>query len=212
MSKWLSKIADEVFGQDPCCIVCKADVVDSAYGLCEACFNEFPFAERPLIQKCYSVARYEPPVKQMIYDYKYNDQRYLGKYMAQMMAALVRHYRLDFDYVLTVPSSAKRKINRGFDHTLYIAENLSDNLDISCGAHFLQRIRETERLKGLTKAERLVELDKVFEVCEGDLLRGKRLLLIDDILTTGATLSACTAVLAEHQPQSIHWLTFAMVI
>lgn len=212
MNKWLRRAAEAVFGEDPCCIVCGKDVVNAAYGLCEACFDSFPFAEKPLIQKCFSVARYEPPVKQLIYDYKYNDQRYLGKYMAHMMGELIRLQGLDFDYVLTVPSNEKRKKQRGFDHTLYMAEVLADNLGIACGAAFLQRTRETQRLKGLTKAERLVELDQVFEVCSGEALAGKHLLLIDDILTTGATLSACTAVLAVHRPHSIYWLTFAMVL
>jgi ComF family protein len=206
------KLANLVFGTDPNCIVCGTDVVAPQYGLCENCLGSFPFADQSLIQKCFSVARYEPPVKQLIYDYKYNDQRYLGKYMAQMMAAKVEALGLAYDYVLTVPSNEKRKKIRGFDHTLNIAQVLSDILNIDCGATFLQRTRETQRLKGLTKAERLVELDNVFEVEGGAALKGQRILLIDDILTTGATLSACTTVLLEHQPQSIHWLTFAIVV
>lgn len=211
MNKWLTGLMDLVFGVNPNCALCGRDVTNGQYGLCTDCFETFPFAERSLIGKSLSVCRYEPPVKQMIYDYKYNEQRYLGKPMAQMMADLVKIYQLEFDYVLTVPSSEKRKKMRGFDHTRYIAEVLSENLGIQYSDTFLVRTRETKRLKGLSKAERLVELDHVFEVDFGDVLQGKRLLLIDDILTTGATLSACTQVLMPHQPKEVYWLTFAMV-
>lgn len=211
MNKTLTGLMDFIFGVNPNCALCGRDVFNGQYGICAECIETFPFAERPLIGKSLSVCRYEPPVKQMIYDYKYNEQRYLGKSMAQMMADLVLSYKLEFDYVLTVPSSEKRKKMRGFDHTRYIAEVLSENLGIEYSDTFLVRTRETKRLKGLSKAERLVELDSVFEVDFGEVLQGKQLLLIDDILTTGATLSACTQVLMPYQPKEVYWLTFAMV-
>lgn len=212
MRRVLTGISEVVFGADPNCIVCGKDVVSPWHGLCPNCYGEFPFADRPLIGKALSVCRYEPPVKQMIYDYKYNDERYLGRPMAEMMAWLVRENHLDFDFILTVPSNEKRKAIRGFDHTLYMAQIMSDRLGIACGDGFLVRTRETQRLKGLTKAERLIELDRVFSVEEGEALTGKRLLIIDDILTTGATLSACTEVLMRYKPDSVHWMTFAMVV
>lgn len=211
MRRLIQGLADVVFGEDPCCMVCGRDAVHMAFGLCEDCLAAFPFAEQPLISQVLSVCRYEPPVKQLIYDYKYNDQRYIGRYMAELMAALIKQRGLSYDLILTVPGSSQRKKTRGFDHTLYMAQILSDNLGIDWGDQYLVRVKETQRLKGLSKAERLIELDQVFELRCGDELRGKRLLLIDDILTTGATLSACTEVLSASGPESVQWLTFAVV-
>lgn len=201
-----------ILGDDPNCIVCKEDVFEPIFGLCPICYEKMPFADQVLIGKTMSVCKYEPPVKQLIYDYKYNDERYIGKYIALMMAAKFRESGLTADLILVAPSSEKRKKHRGFDHILYIAEILSDNLGINSGAQILSRNKETQRLKGLTKAERLKELEAVFVVTDTKAIKGKRILLIDDILTTGATLSACTEELMQYGPESVLWLTFAMVV
>ena len=206
------KLSDWIFGQDPNCIVCGRDILPSEHGLCPSCLEAFPFAEKSLDGKALPVCRYEGPVKDLIYNYKYNQNRVLGKYMANMMAALVRSSEFEYDGILTVPCSGKRKKVRGFDHTLYMGQVLSDNLGIDLYEGALCRVKETQRLKGLSREERLEELENAFVVQGESELYGKRLLLIDDILTTGATLSACTQVLLPHRPTSVHWLSFATVI
>lgn len=208
----IQSVVDQLFGKDPNCIICKEDVFNPKFGMCQNCLDAFPFADENLIGKVLSVARYEEPVKQLIYDYKYNDQRYLADYMAQMMAALFLESGLEADLILPVPASEKRSRMRGFDHMAYLAERLSDNLGISYETHVLTRIKDTQRLKGLTKAERLIELDQVFALENEESLKSKRILLIDDILTTGSTLDACTSVLTKAGPQAVHWLTFSAVL
>lgn len=206
------KLADILFGEDPNCIVCGKDILSSEFGLCQNCLKDFPFADQALDQKALAVCRYEGVAKQLIYDYKYNQSRVIGKYMANMMAHLIRERGIHYDVVLTVPCSKHRKNVRGFDHALYMAQVLSDNLSIDISEGKLERVKETQRLKGLTKQERLTELENAFEVSSGEAFYGKRLLIIDDILTTGATLSACTQVVMPFNPRCVHWLTFAAVI
>lgn len=205
------ELSDWILGQDPNCIVCGKDILPSKFGLCPSCLEEFPFAERLLDEKALTVCRYEGPVKDLIYNYKYNQNRVLGKYMANMMAERVKHSRFEYDGILTVPCSKKRKIVRGFDHTLYMGQILSDNLGIDLYKDTLKRVKETRRLKGLSKEERLAELENAFVVQEDNGIYGKRLLLIDDILTTGATLSACTQAVLPYEPACVHWLSFAAV-
>lgn len=205
-------LSDWIIGQDPNCIVCGKDILPSTYGLCPTCLEEFPFAERPLDGKVLTVCRYEGPAKDLIYNYKYNQSRVLGKYMANMMSEVVKRADFEYDLILTVPCSKKRKKVRGFDHTLYMGQVLSDNLGIDLQNDILTRVKETQRLKGLSREERLTELENAFIVEDGKELYGKRLLLIDDILTTGATLSACTQALLPHKPACVHWLSFAAVI
>lgn len=205
-------VSELIFGRDPNCIVCGKDVWSSDFGMCQSCLEIFPFAEPMLDQKSISVCRYEGQAKQLIYDYKYNQNRVIGKYIAHMMAEWIRKGAFEYDAVLTVPCSKGRKKVRGFDHTLYIARNLSDNLGMDICEGSIQRVKETKRLKGLTKQERLLELENAFTIQEGEAFYGKRLLLIDDILTTGATLSACTQAILPYQPACVHWLSFATVI
>lgn len=208
----IQSVVNQLFGKDPNCMICGEDVFSPQFGMCTNCLETFPFADENLIGKVLTVARYEEPVKQLIYDYKYNDQRYLADYLAQMMAAIYLESGLEADVILPVPASEKRSRIRGFDHMAYLAERLSENLGISYETNALIRVKDTERLKGLSKSERLIELDQVFAVEREDAINGKRILLIDDILTTGSTLNACTEVLASYGPKSIHWLTFAAVL
>lgn len=207
-------LTEWIFGKDPNCILCGKDTLPSPYGMCPDCLQDFPFAESALDQKAMSVCRYEGAAKQLIYDYKYNQKRYLGKYMAQMMAMSVLKTGQSYDVILTVPCSKRRKKVRGFDHTLYMARILSDNLNISPiqKGGIILRKKETRRLKGLTKQERLTELEAAFMVENGEKFLNKRLLIVDDILTTGATLSACTQAVLPYQPACVHWLTFASVL
>lgn len=205
-------VSELIFGHDPNCIICGKDIWSSPFGMCQSCQEAFPFSEPMLDQKSISVCRYEGPAKQLIYDYKYNQNRVIGKYMANMMAERIRKGIFEYDGILTVPCSKGRKKVRGFDHTLYIARILSDNLGMDICEGSIVRVKETQRLKGLTKQERLLELENAFTIQNGDALYGKRLLLIDDILTTGATLSACTQALLPYQPACVHWLSFATVI
>ncbi len=205
-------LSELIFGNDPNCIVCGKDILPSTFGMCQSCQETFPFSEPMLDQKSISVCRYEGPAKQLIYDYKYNQNRVIGKYMANMMTEYIRKGIFHYDGILTVPCSKGRKKVRGFDHTLYIAQILSDNLGMDICEGAIERVKETQRLKGLTKQERLLELENAFVIKNGDALYGKRLLLIDDILTTGATLSACTQAVLPYQPACVHWLSFATVI
>lgn len=205
------KLVDWILGEDPNCIVCGKDILPSAFGLCPSCLEDFPFADKPLDEKALTVCRYEGSVKDLIYNYKYNQSRALGKYMANMMAEQVKNGRVKYDAILTVPCSKQRKNVRGFDHTLYMGEVLSDNLNIDFYKDTLMRVKETQRLKGLSREERLIELENAFTVQNGDAIYGKRLLLIDDILTTGAMLSACTQAILPYQPTCVHWLSFATV-
>jgi competence protein ComFC len=111
------------------------------------------------------------------------------------------------DGVLPVPLSVKGLRERGFNQSLLVARVLSKNLQVPLYMDVLFKKRETLPQIGLSKKERLANLKKAFEV-KGD-IRGLRLLLVDDVMTTGATVTECSKVLMNAGAQEIIVLTLA---
>jgi ComF family protein len=109
--------------------------------------------------------------------------------------------------ILPVPLSVKGLRERGFNQSLLMARVLAKNLQVPLFMDILFKKKETLPQIGLSKKERLANLKKAFEV-KGD-IKGLRLLLIDDVMTTGATVTECSKVLMKAGAQEIVVLTLA---
>jgi ComF family protein len=106
-------------------------------------------------------------------------------------------WAVGIDLVVPVPLHPKKEKARGFNQSALIAEGLAEALSISAVLHGLRRIRSTESQTRKTRAERIANVDGAFALRQSKKLMGKHVLLVDDVLTTGATIEACaTAVLA----------------
>lgn len=97
------------------------------------------------------------------------------------------------DLILPVPLHPKKESARGFNQSALIAEGLSDALSIPHNVRALHRVRRTESQTRKTRAERIENLAGAFSVRHARKLEGKHVLLVDDVLTTGATIEACAA-------------------
>jgi competence protein ComFC len=111
------------------------------------------------------------------------------------------------DGILSVPLSVKGLRDRGFNQSLLMARVLSKNLQVPLFMDVLFKKKETLPQIGLSKKDRLANLKKAFEV-KGD-IRGLRLLLIDDVMTTGATVTECSKVLMRAGAKEVIVLTLA---
>jgi competence protein ComFC len=111
------------------------------------------------------------------------------------------------DGILPVPLSVKGLRERGFNQSLLMAKILSKNLQVPLFMDILWKKKETLPQIGLSKKERSTNLKKAFEV-KGD-IRGLRLLLVDDVMTTGATITECSKVLMNAGAQEVIVLTLA---
>ena len=112
--------------------------------------------------------------------------------------------------LVPVPLAPVRERERGFNQAQLIADALAVHWHIPVWSHLLQRKRATKTQTRLTPGERSANVHRAFSVCDGmsESVRGRHLVLVDDVITTGATLNACAAALFDAGARTISYATF----
>src|SRR3954454_2248915 len=146
-----------------------------------------------------AVAAYRSPgvVRKIIHDFKYGHQIHLRHPVADWLVETLNDPRLEgrrFDVVVPVPLHPTRKRERGFNQAELLAQLLSTHAGLTM-RDLLERIRYTTTQTAFDRTERMENLHNAFRLRKKAHVRGLRVLLIDDVLTTGSTLSECARVL-----------------
>jgi ComF family protein len=195
--------------------------------LCAVCntpfINAYPLDERGVCAACRSGLRgfdraasfglYEGPLRTLIHLFKYSGMKPLGRTLASHMERVIS---IDerFDAVVPVPLHWRRKWDRGFNQSALLADHIARRRGIPV-VHALRRKRATATQAGLASAGRRRNVAGAFELRarakEDPRLAGKKILLIDDVMTTGATASACASVLKRGGAKSVSLVTLARV-
>ena len=191
-------------------------------GLCPDCHALFPWTEpQQPPSHVWVPAHYETSARKLVTRLKYEGGQYLAPLMAALMAVHVRE-RLAMtptgaaasgEYVvLSVPLHRQRQRKRGYNQSDLLARHLAFMLEFSYESAGLKRCRSTAPLYRLSRAERHQALAGSMTLNPGVIpnLKGKHLLLVDDIYTTGATTDACCQALAEAEPVAVTIVAFAL--
>ena len=139
---------------------------------------------------------YETHVRNAVHGLKYREKQNYARPLARVMTYAYQHkIGEECDLIAFVPTNPSTLRKRGYDQAQLLAEALSEMLDIPW-VQALEKTRETQPMHGLKPDARRANVLGAYRVCcQADLLRGKRVLLVDDILTTGSTLSECARML-----------------
>jgi ComF family protein len=184
------------------CPACTADLPQLPAALCPQCGEETTLGERcgaclkdpPAFARTIALFRYEFPVDRLIQALKYGHQLALAAWLGHRLGEqLVAE---DYDLLLPLPLHPSRLRTRGFNQSLEIARVTSKALAIPMNPAILTRIRATPPQAELPLKERGRNVRGAFE-CARD-LAGKRILLVDDVMTTGSTLREATRILKLH--------------
>jgi ComF family protein len=150
-------------------------------------------------------------VREIIHEFKYGRQIHLRHLVARWLHAALDDNRLrgrQFDIIVPVPLHPTRHRERGFNQATLLAASLSKHTSIP-SKPVLQRVRYTTTQTALDRSERMENLHNAFRLRKNGDVRGLRVLLIDDVLTTGSTLSECARVLKRAGALSVHAATAA---
>ena len=219
------------------CVVCSDDVDRDEY-LCDSCRNRAPRINAPFCAKCSepfpgaitqafscancehrilhfdsAVAAYRSRglVRDLVHEFKYGHHRHLRYPLAEWLAETMSDPRLRglrFDLIVPVPLHPARERERGFNQATLLAELLAEKIEVPLRP-VLERIRYTSTQTAHDRAERMENLHDAFRLRKKADVRQLRVLLIDDILTTGSTLSECARVLKEAGAISVYAATAA---
>lgn len=116
----------------------------------------------------------------------------------------------DIDYLIPVPLFSKRLRRRGFNQSEAICKGLSESMNVPVRSNILLRIRHTDTQTKLNKAQRQTNLKDAFSITDLNVLRGKHILLVDDVLTTGSTIEECVRELRKDIDLKISVVTLAI--
>ena len=184
----------------PKCILCRDLLAKEETDLCRRCRTDQPeyhYGKKkvPHVADLTAVWRYEGQVRKSLHRYKFGSGRHYAAAYGRLMARRILRDLPEADIVTWVPVSRQRLRQRGFDQVELLAKAVSPELGIRAEG-LLEKIRNNRANSGLkTSAERRANVLGAYRAVRPELLRGKRVLLLDDIVTTGATASECARVL-----------------
>lgn len=211
-----------------CCEACEEALVGNEYLVCTQCQITLPRVESDSgvktavagkfvgYQEVKSVVSFlafskKGKVQNLLHALKYKNKPEVGVLLGKMMARELGEkggFPLA-DLIVSVPLHKKRRRERGYNQSDAFAEGLSEITGIPWSGSALARVRYTKSQTGKTKVERQENVKDIFEALEPQQIRGKRIVLVDDVLTTGATLESCLNVLLRAGCDSVSIMTIA---
>ena len=182
--------------------------------LCESCrlrLDALPlkYLERdlpPFAGLVSTEAHHAHILRRLIHSLKYDNMPQLAQPLGRRLAHAIQHYNWDIDLVISVPLHPHRQQERGYNQSTELAKVVSEVLGLRELSSALQRTVDTRSQVGLGQQQRLQNVAGAF-VADTTLLAGMKELLIDDVLTTGATMQACAEAVMEANAHSIYGLT-----
>lgn len=222
----------------PLCAACRAPV--EGRGLCPLCWSKVSFITRPYCERlgipfaydpgpgilsmeaiadppaynrARAAVRFDEISRALVHALKYGDRLDLGPMMGRWMSNAGREILAEADAVVPVPLHWRRQWARRFNQSAMLASAVSAESGVAVAAGALKRVKATVQQVGLSRAERATNVQGAFKVTdEGKAaVAGRRLVLVDDVLTSGATVDGCARALNRAGAANVDVLIFARV-
>ena len=223
-----------IFPDDCNCIICDKEIPrGSKYGLCEKHMRLTPFNDGKICIRCgkptenesvycnqcqnnhryFDLARssvvYEGDCATLVAKLKFNSCKWLAKYIAVMMADTYTANVLDADVIIPTPISKERLAERGYNQSLEIAKHLSGILGLEIANNTVIKYKDNLRQSDLSGRQRHDNVKGVYRLKDRSAVKGKKVVIIDDILTTGSTASEIARQLKIAGATTVYVLVFA---
>ena len=225
-NSWLTDFIRLLF--PPCCVVCEDALSIGEACLCLKCLLNMPktnyhlVADNELEKRFWGkfpierASAYFHYVKgsdfdKILFELKYHGQKEVGEYMGRYMAndLLVSGFFNEIDIIVPVPLHKKREKERGYNQSEWIASGISKITGIPVNTNSIKRVEANSTQTRKSVWDRWENVQNLFAVVSSSELQGKHILLVDDVLTTGATIVSCASKIMEVRGVRISVLTLA---
>lgn len=233
--KKIKKVFEKAVYPDDCkCIVCEKEIPKgSKYCMCEDCKKTFPFNNGRICVKCgspvdneasyclecqnntkhFDFARsslvYENDAKRLVLNMKFGNNRWIEKYFAEMLFDTYNENLLDAEVIVAVPLSYKREKQRGYNQSLLLAKSLAEKLNLPLAEDVVIKVVDNQQQSSLPARERHTNVQGVYKLQNSSVVKDKKVLVVDDILTTGSTLSEISRLLKKVGAKVVYGLVVA---
>lgn len=199
------------FSSKPCCAICSYpfEYEPSLDMICGYCIMNNPQYDKSLF-----IMKYDEFSKNLIQKYKYYDQIYLSSFFAKLMSLIIKSNNLQIDYIIPIPLHKKRLFERKFNQSAILSKKISEFLQINHLSQGIIKIKNTPKQSELSEQERILNSKGVYHVNTKyiNLLKGKNILIVDDVYTTGSTINECSKVLKKEKVNKIYAITIAKTL
>lgn len=198
------------------CILCGALLHKDETDLCRACRVSAPvFSGKrdhvPFVTDCIAVWYYEDKVRESILRYKFGNRQSYGSAYARLLAMKIRQSGVPFDLMTWVPISRRRRFKRGYDQVELLARGMERELEVPA-VRAIDKVRHNAPQSTMqTPEQRKANVLGAYRARKNVDMQGKRILLLDDVITTGATLSECAKTLRMAGAREVFGASVAVV-
>lgn len=193
------------------CISCESKLKERCKIICPACFDQLPVLpekyievlikeiEHPHFDSLYIKYQFARQFQKLIYLFKYQRAIILAKYFAERIAPIIKIN--NFDYITGIPLNPIKEKERGYNQSALIAKELGEYLNIPVNNALIKRIKNTPSQTKLNRDQRIENVKNAFESNLN--LIDKKIILVDDIITTGSTINECAHVLKKQGAKKV---------
>lgn len=233
MNRIFEKIAYGIFPKS--CPICD-EIIDSEKIICDDCISKIRFVGEPKCKKCgkklmndrqeycedcnkithlyemgVSTFEYTESIRKAIYRFKYHNRRDYGKFFASAIyknnGKEVENWKCDV--IMPVPIHYKRRVKRGYNQAEILAKELGKYINIPVDSKCIIRQTDTKPQKELSVSQRKQNLENAFKIVD-NVVKYKKVILVDDIYTTGSTIDECTRVLLSAGVEKVYYISLSI--